>query len=279
MIMKNKALAILLGLLVIIPFDATLLAGCDGGGSGFSSITELTKVSPQDTQMVFFIDFKKIMSDSDLEEMYEQMKESFEYSLSSAADRDILNIDDIHYIGLVTMYYDQVILMNGDFNLDAIRESLGDEDYNKDSYMGVEIWYGDNDAVAIHDGVLIVGNEDGVEKSVEAIADPAISVYEKNKDIRDVVRELSSGLFSMIIVGESYPGADAAGIAFSKVNSELLKFSGCFKFGDSEDAEDSLRDIESDMESEDFYQLKVSRSGNYVKFSAEIDIEESGFFW
>lgn len=277
--MKNKALAILLGLLVIIPFGATLLAGCDGGGSGFSSITELTKMSPQDTQTVLFVDFKKIKSDSDFEEMYEQMKESFEYSLSSAADRDILNIDDIHYIGLVMMYYDQVILMDGDFNLDAIRESLGDEDFDKDNYMGVEIWYGDNDAIAIHGGVLIVGNEDGVEKSVEAIADPATSAYEKNKDIRDVVGELSSGIFSMVTIVESYPGVDAAGLAFSKVNSELLKFSGCFKFGDSEDAEDSLRDIELDMESEDFYHLKVSRSGNYVKFSAEIDIEESGIFW
>ncbi|HEY96558.1 MAG TPA: hypothetical protein G4O16_00040 [Dehalococcoidia bacterium] len=277
--MKIKALAVLLGLLVVTTFGAVLMVGCDSGGGGFSSLTELIRMAPYDVEMVLFVDFKKIMSDPDFEELYEEMKESFESSIGSASDRDIINFDDIHYIGLVMVDYEEIILINGDFNLDIIRESLEDEDFDKDSYGGVEIWYGYSGAVAIHDGALILGDDEGVVKSVEALVNPDKSAYEKNKDIRDVTDELSSGLFSMVTAEAYYPGADAAGMTISKLNSELIKFSGCIIFGNSEDAEDSLRNIELDMESEDFYHLKVSRSGNFVKFSAEIDIEESGIFW
>jgi hypothetical protein len=255
------------------------MPGCDGGGGGFTSLTELVKIIPQDAEMVLFIDFKKIMSDTDFEELYEDMKESFEYSIGSASDRDIINFDDIHYVGLVMVDYDELVMLHGNFNFDVIRDSLRDEDFDKDSYMGVEIWYGYSGTIAIHGSALILGNDDGVEKSIEAIANPDTSAYEKNKDIRDVVRELSSGLFSMVAFGEFYPGTSAAGMTFSKVNSNLLKISGCFKFDDTEDAEDALNDIKFDMESEDYYHVQASRSGSFVRFSAEIDIEESGFLW
>ncbi len=277
--MKSKVLTVLSGLLVVTLLSALLLPGCDGGGGGFTSLTGLAKMAPQDTGTIFFIDVIKFKSDKDFSELYEEMKDSFEYEINAGSDTDIMDFDDINYIGMGVVNYGEVIWLNGDFNFDAIRDQLKDDDYDKDDYMGVEIWYGYSDVVAIHNNTLILGGEDGVEESIEVIADPETSVYEKNEDVRDVIREMSPGLFSIIMAGEFYPGAGAAGMAFSKVNADLMKFSGCFLFDDSEDAEDALSDIESDMESSDFSRVDVSRSGNLVKFSAEIDMEEAGLFW
>ena len=90
---------------------------------------------------------------------------------------------------------------------------------------------------------------------------------------------MSSGLFSLVFVGPFYPDSGGVGMSFSKVNSDLMKFSGCFKFEDNEAAENAIGDIENDMGTEDFYQVEVNRSGNVVKFSAEIDKDEAGLFW
>ena len=277
--MKNKVLTVLSGLLVVILFGALLLPGCDGGGGGFTSLSGLAKMTPQDSGTIFFIDVKKFKSDEDFSELYEEMKDSFEYEITAGSDTDIMDFDDIHYIGMGVVNYGEVIWLNGDFNLDAIRDQLEDEDYDKDEYLGVEIWYGYSDTLAIHNGTLILGDEDGVEEAIEVIAYPEISVYEKNEDIRDVISGLSPGLFSMVTIEAFYPGAGGVGMAFSKVNADLMEFSGCFLFEDNEDAEDALSDIEGDMESEDFYSIEVSRSGNLVKFSAEIDMDEAGLFW
>jgi len=277
--MKSKVLTILSGLLVVTLLGALILLGCGSGGGSFTNLTGLVKMAPQDSGEIIFIDVNKLKSDSDFGELYEEMKDSFEYTIAAGSGEDIMDFDDIHYIGMVMVDYGEVILINGDFNLDAIRDQLKDEDYDKDDYMGVEIWYGYSDTVAIHNGTLILGDEDDVEKCIEVIDDPETSAYEKNEDVRDVVKEVSSGLFSTVIIGPFYPGADAVGMSFSKVNADLMKFSGCFKFDDNEDAEDALNDIESDIESGDFYSVEVSRSGNLVKFSAEMDMEEAGLFW
>ena len=277
--MKSKVLRIFAGLLIVILFGALLLPGCSGGASSFTCITGLTKMVPQDAGAIFFIDVKRLMSDSDFSELYNDMKDSFQYAIDAGLETDIMDFEDIHYIGMVEAGYGEVVLLNGDFNLDAIRDILKDEDYYKDDYMGVEIWYGNGDVVAIHNGTLIIGNESGVEASIEAIDDPETSAYEKDEDIRDIVREMPSGLYSMVVIGGFYPGAGAAGMSFSKVNADLMKFSGCFKFESNEDAEEALSDVESDMGSEDFSSVKVSRSGNLVKFSAELDMEDASVFW
>lgn len=275
--MKRKVLTGLSGLLVVILFSALLLPGCGGGGS-FTSLAGLAKMASQDSGTIIFIDLKKMKADKDLDELYDEMKDSFEYEI--AATGSDMGFDDIHYLGMTEVNGREVVWINGDLDLDVLRDALEDDDYDRDDYRGVEIWYGYGDAVAIHNGTLIIGDEDSVEDSIKAIVDPERSIYEKNEDIRDVVKELSCGLFSMLIVEEYYPGACALGMTFSKLNTDTLAFSGCFKFDDEDDAEDAMSDIESDLESGDMYRtVDVSQSGSFVEFSAEINIEEAGPLW
>ena len=275
--MKRKVLTGLSGLLVVILFSALLLTGCGGGGS-FTSLAGLAKMAPQDSGTILFIDVKKIKADKDLGDMYDSMQDDFEYEMF--ASELGIDFDDIHYLAMTEVDFYEVTWISGDIDLDALRDNLDDYDYDKDDYRGVEIWYGYGDAVAIHNGTLIIGDEDSVEESIKAVVDPERSLYEKNEDVRDVIKELTGGLFSMLSAEGYYPGARAVGMTFSKLNTDTMELSGCFKFDDEDDAEDALSDIERDLESGDMYRAAdVSQSGNFVEFSAEIDIEEADLFW
>ena len=278
--MRKKVLTGLSGLVVVILFTALLLAGCGGGSSGFNSLTSLAKMAPQDSETIFFIDVKNFKSDTELGELYNEMKDSFNDEIAAASsERDIISFEDIHYLGLVIVNGQEIVWVNGDLNLEAIRDALEEDDYEKDTYQGVEIWYGYDDAVAIHNGTLILGDETIVEESVEAIVDPENSAYENNEDIRDVVRETPSGLFSILTLDQFFFGSRGMGMSFSKSSADLMKFEGCFVFDDNDYAEDAVSGIESDMESGGLYQIEARRSGNVVKFAAEIDMEDTSLFW
>ena len=59
-ITKKKVLKVLSGLLVVTLFLALMLPGC-GGSNCFTSLTDLAKMSPEDTQSILFVDFKKLL--------------------------------------------------------------------------------------------------------------------------------------------------------------------------------------------------------------------------
>lgn len=276
--MRSRVLKALSGILVVILFGALLLTGCNGSG-GFTSLAGLAKIAPQDAETIFFIDSNKLKSDTDFGDIYEDMKESFDYEVTTGSGADIMDFDDIHCLGLVLIDSSSVVYVSGDFHLEFIRDLLEDEGYEQDEYLDVEIWYDYDDAVAIHGDTLIIGYEDGVKSSIEAISDPQASVYSNNEGIRDVIGELSSGLFSMVTDDAYFPGAEALGMSFSKEDAESMKFSGCFVFDDSESAEDSLDSIEGDLDAQDFANVRAGRSGNRVKFSAVMDAREAGLFW
>jgi hypothetical protein len=276
--MKSRVLKALSGILIVTLFGALLLPGCNGGG-GFSSLTGLAKIMPQDTETIFFIDSQKLKSDTDFGDIYENMKDSFEYEVTAGSGEEIIDFDDIHYLGLALVDYDTIAYVSGDFDFDSVRGALEEEGYEQDEYMDVEIWYGPDDAVAIHGDTLIIGYEDGVESAIEAISDSQTSVYSSNDAIRDAIGELSSGLFSMVTADAFFPGAEVMAMSFSKEDADSMEFSGCFVFEDNDYAEDSVESIEDDLESADFADVRASRSGNRVKFTAIMDAEDAGLFW
>jgi hypothetical protein len=275
--MKKKVLTGLSGLLVIILFSTLFLTGC--GGGSFTSVTGLVKMAPQNVQVILFLDFKKIGSDSDFSELYEDMRASFESDISTTgSDLDFMDFEDIHYLGVVQVNGREIVWINGDLNLNAIRAELENK-FDKDDYRGIEVWYSYGQAIAIHNGALLIGDESSVMGSLEAIVNPEKSAYRANKDIRSVVDRLSSGLFSVILADSYYQGSNAVAMTYLKINSEMMKLTGSFIFDNEEYAEDAMNDIKNDMESGGLVEVTSRRSENFVEFSAEIDIEDSGLFW
>lgn len=277
--MKSKVLTILTGLLMVTLLFALILSGCGGEAGSFTSLTSLAKMAPSDTNTIFFVDVKSFKSDEIFSELYEEMKDSFAYTINAGSVDDVMSFDDIHYIGTGVSGSGEIIWLTGDFNFEAIREQLKNDDYTQNDYNDVEVWYGSADVIAIHNSTLIIGDEGAVEESVATIGAPEKSVYQTNRDIRDVIGAMSSGLYSLVFIEPFYPGSSAVGISFSKLDADLMKFSGCFKFENNEDAEDTLSVIKSDMEESEFYNVEVRRSGNLAKFSAEINMEEADLFW
>ena len=276
--MNRKIVPVLIGLLVVVVGGTGLLTACSSsGGSQVSDLASLVKMTPEDTSSIIFIDAYKLRSDKDLGEKYNEMMEGFEDEVISSETG--MDIDDIDYIAMTEFNFEQIAWISGDFDFEAIREYNSKNDYEKDEYKGVEIWYGPNSALAIHNNTLITGNEDSVKGCIDVIDDPKKSIYELNEDIRDVIETLPDGLFSMISGYAFHPDANTMGMTYLKVDADTLKASGILKFDNEDDADSAFRELKEEMDSDEISDFQISRSKELVEFSAEIDIDEAGLFW
>ena len=132
--MKKLALAGLSVLLAVALFGV-FLAGC--GGGRFSNLSSLTKLAPPDSQAIAFIDFNKLAADDDLVDLYNQMKNEFEFEISADPEMTFMSFDDINYLGLVIVEGTQLLFINGGFNFERLRDELGKDEYQPDEYDGV----------------------------------------------------------------------------------------------------------------------------------------------
>jgi hypothetical protein len=273
---KKKVFAVFSGLMVVIFCSTALVTGCNSG-SRVTDLTSLAKMTPEDTSSIIFIDAYKLRSDKDLDELYNDMMEGFEDEvISSEAGMDI---DDIDCIAMTEFDYEQVAWISGDFDFKAIRDYYDKNDFEKDEYKGVEIWYGPENSLAIHNNTLIAASEDAVKGCIDVIDDPKKSIYELNEDVRDVIEIIPDGLFSIISGYAFHPDAKVMGMTFAKLNADTFKASGVFKFDIEEDAESALSDLKEEMDTDEVSNFQISQSKELVEFSAEIDIDEAGLFW
>jgi hypothetical protein len=272
--MKRKIVPVLIGLLVVVVGGTGLFTACSDVG-GFNDLTSLAKSTPEDVGMIIFIDVKSVRSDKDLNELYNEMMEGFEGEIIPS--RMGINIDDIQYIAM-TEIYNPVVRMGGDFDFDAIRDYNLENDYEKDEYKGVEIWYDTDNALAIHDNTLITGNKDSIKECIDVINDPKKSIFELNEDIRDIVNNLPDGPISVVSEEGLFPDANAMGTTLTKVNADTFKESSVFKFNTEDGAESALNDIKEDMDSDEISNFQISRSKELIEFSFEVDIDKAGLF-
>ena len=254
-----------------------MLPGC-GGGNCFTSLTDLAKMSPQDTQSILFVDFKKLMSDSELGEVYADALESFDFKIDD--DADFFGYEDIHYFAKVNIdFSDEVVWLSGDIDMAALREFLNEYGV-KDNYLNVERWwFWEGPAIAIYRDAVIISDGEGVNKTIETIAEPDKSIYEANEDIRDAIRELPDGLAYSTRIIPSYMDSLSIGVSVSKLDSDSLELFGYMKFEDGEAAEFALGQFVERWDSEDFHRFEATRSENSFRYSAEIDMEDSGQLW
>jgi len=277
-IVKNKMLAVFSYLLVIIFCSTVLITGCSGsGGIQVTDLTSLTKMTPEDSNTVIFMDASNLRMDKDLGDLYTKMMEGFEDAVMSSETG--MNIDNINSFAITELDFEQVVWISGDFDFEAIREYNEKNDYEKDEYKGVEIWYGTDNALAIHNNTLITGNEDSVKECIDVIDDPKKSIYELNEDIRDVIEILPDGLFSMVSGYAFHPDANTMGMTYAKLNADTFKASGVMKFDNEDDADSAFRELKEDMDSDEISNFQISRTKELVEFSAEVGIDEAGLFW
>ena len=269
-----------LGLLVLVSLILAMV-GCSsgGGGGGDKDAIALMKKLPQGTDSFMFADFKALRTDDDLEDMYEGISDDMG---GMTSDMEGMSIDDLDFLAMAG---EMVFIVQGDFDLEAVRESLEDAGYEKDDYQDVEVWKTFGMATAMTDDDCIISASDtDVEDCIDAIKGKAKSLYEES-GVKDDMGKLPgdslvvawSGGGDSFFASGTYTGMEATAVSISKKNADDLTFTGAMRFKDSASAKDAMDDIETDLEENSeakISNLKVTQDGEYVKVTGEMDMDE-----
>ncbi len=277
--MSKGRIALTLGVIGIIISGLLLAGGCtdiSGGPAGnFKDLTSLAKMAPAEATMMVYADMKTLMEDTDLDEMYQDMEDE----LSDAGELGI-EPSSVKHFGIIMIDYEEVTAIGADLDLDLIYTKLAEEDSERADYLDMEVWLdGYDQAMAILGDTLLMGSESNVKACLSAM-DIGETAYESNQDMRDVLGRMSDGIMTMVMPGDQfYPGSLYAGITVEKISTDNMKMRGLMKFADEEDAADVEEEINAGMDDADMFNMSVSRSGVFVEFSADIDIDEGFFPW
>lgn len=177
-----------------------------------------------------------------------------------------------------------VSLIEGNFNLDSIREKLAESDMNNDQYRGVEIWREEDrrdvtgyesDLVhaLVNDRLILIGYEPGVNDCIDVMNGGQASLWE-NRDFGGIIERLPEGLTMNCRLDWGREVEDIVVGGFSLVMNEdgTQDFTFVGKFRSSDAAGKGIDIILNDL-ADDFGFSPVSaaatQDGEYITIIAE----------
>jgi hypothetical protein len=271
-----KRILLVVSLGVLLATMAVASAGCASSG-GFT--TMLARV-PADTVSLKCVNVKALRNDSDLVDLYDAWKAR----VDSRLDARGISPDDVNVFASNEAVTKRFMLLAGKFDMDEVRDHLGDRHYKEDEYKGAEVWIREagwvsdlDSELALMGNLIIIGDQSGVEACIRVIQSGDASWLSK-VDINDVSSRLPGGLYVGMgkeWAGLSPSGFEAYGLSAKKQDSDSLKIAGVAKFNDEGDAKDAKDAIENAMDLL-FDSTEVTQKGAFLEASAELDIDNAG---
>lgn len=133
----------------ILLLASLLLLGC-ASIQGRGAVDMMKKV-PMDSDSFVFMDIDAFRTDIALEEAYTTLEEMFEGFM----DFSFFNFNDVDRLAPAFDIFD-TMLVEGDFNLNEIREELEEFRYDDDEYHGTEVWRQEDRLVALLSNKLAI---------------------------------------------------------------------------------------------------------------------------
>ncbi len=284
--MKGKGARLLLralGLLVLVSLILAMV-GCGdggGGGGGDKDAIALMKKLPKGTDSFMFVDIKSLRTDDDLEDLYDSFSED-------SGDMTSMFGADMEDISFWAMAGEMMFVLQGDFDEDEVTEALEQTGYEKSDYEGVEVWAAMGFAAAlVDDSTLVFASDTDVKACVDVIKGEEKSLYEAS-GVKDDMGKLPGdalivawgGAGESFFADETYTGLEATAISMSKKNADTVQATAVMRFEDSASAKDAMDDVEADMKADsetEVTNLKVTQDGEYIKATAEMDLDENLF--
>ncbi len=265
--MKLRAIISVLGLTCLLVLGV-VGSGCASKAGADSAIDKM----PWDANRFVYVDVEELRSDEDLADLYDAWKDSAGPMLTMRGiDRSSV---------AWAAYGPSLTFLGGKFDLVEIRRELDDRNYSDDEYRGVEVWtrpFG-NELVALMGDLVIIGNEASVEESIRVMKDDEDSLGD-DADVADVLKRLPDGALTEVhtdnwLVDLVLSGYEAVGLSAQKQDDETLKIKVVVKFDDDEYARDAVVQIEDYLDPQ-YSRVDVTRDGQYVIGTAELDIDEA----
>jgi len=272
--LKKVLLVVSLGVLLAMVLGSV---GCASSG-GFTNM--MAKV-PEDTASLKYVNVKALRNDADLDSLYDAWKTS----VSSGLEVLDISYSDVNVFAHGSSVDRQFTLIIGKFDLDKVRSELDDQGYDDGEYKGVEVWEKEvgwgsvmQSRVALMGNLIIAGNEDGVEGCISVMKSGAASWLSK-ADVNDVANRLPGGVYVDLqeqeLAGFFIKGLEVYGVSAKKLDGDTLKMAGVAKFDSENHADDADNDIKDLMELQQFQKVDISQEGDFLKASAELDIDDA----
>jgi hypothetical protein len=273
----NKKLAAIVSLLLIAVVVASL--GCLGGGG---SAKDMAKITPEGTSYLIHYDLQTLRDDKDIDGAYESIEKNWPEKLEKYG----LDVDDTNYMsaGGGMSYIARaggITILGGKFDLEDVRDELDDAEFDKDDYKGVELWTGEDEAVAISGDKVLYGDKDNVKDCIKVMKGDQQSVYDDDEDFREVIDKLPGGIMMLVTTrgfSSEFGGAVANGFVLMKEDDDTLKMKGVMKFDDEDDAEDAKSDLKRDLK-EEWDDVDVELKGKFLEYTGKKDIDEWEGIW
>ena len=279
--MNLKRTISVMGLITLVAL-LVLGAGCAGDGQGnggngnngeVADVTSMMEKVSKDTTEFIFIDVKALRGDDDLGGLLQDLQDSLE-GLLEVMGTDLGNINALASA-------EDVSLFDGGFDFDDIRDELNSQGFDEDEYEGVEVWespYGG--WVALVENLIIMGHQDGVKDCVDVVGGTEGSLGD-TRDAEDIMDRLPSGISAGFYIGDTiavvdseYQYLEASGWSFTKIDEDTLVMTTVLRFDNEDAAEDAIAEVEEDFEEKEFKHLDFDQDEEFVKLTAEIDIDD-----
>jgi len=233
---------------------------------------EMMRSLPGGGEIFAYYGLGEIREDEDLADLYGDIEDQFQFFGSFGID-----LEDVEGMG----QGDDTVLLAGSLDLEGIADALMAAGFTEGEVGGVEVWsqpmYGY--AVALMDGRVVVGTEDGVEACVGVIEGEESSIYD-DVDRREVVERLSEGLAVMCVEGgfdddQEWDGLLISAMSVKKKSATVADITAVWMFEDADAAKDGLEDIEDFVdEEEDVTLIDLTCDGEFVLGRAEQALED-----
>jgi len=279
--MNLKRIISAMGLITLLALLA-VGASCAGDGEGnggngdngeVADVTSMMEKVSKDTTEFIFIDVKALRGDDDLAGLLQDLEDSLE-GLLEVMGTDLGNINALASA-------EDVSLFDGGFDFDDIRDELNSQGFDEDEYEGVEVWespYGG--WVALVENLIIMGHQDGVKDCVDVVGGTEGSLGD-TRDAEDIMDRLPSGISAGFYIGDTiavvdseYQYLEASGWSFTKIDEDTLVMTTVLRFDNEDAAEDAIAEVEEDFEEKEFKHLDFDQDEEFVKLTAEIDIDD-----
>ena len=265
----NRILVIAAVIIGLFLFAAIM--GCPGGGQ--RGITAMMSRVPADTTNVDFLDISLVRGDEDLADVYE----SWQYGFGQEFGEFGIDFDDINQLAYGTLsMFDIYFIITGDFVSSEISSQLDTLGFTKSEYQDVGIWEGENETVALMEGLFILGTGPAVRNCIEVIESGEGSLW-MNPDIQQVINRSPDGIEMQCTTQPEripYEGVAVQCVSYIKKDDETASVIAVLLFEDEDTARDTATVIEEVIEEGEFESSEIKQDGKLVIATLTVDIEE-----
>ncbi|MEE8325413.1 MAG: hypothetical protein V3R58_00065, partial [candidate division NC10 bacterium] len=266
--MKERVLRTLVVLIAGISWTAACTPETD-------YLVQVMRLAPGDAEtMVLAMDIEALAEDPDMRVTYEDTLRAAGWHVPGM---DATAISAIAQIQAANVH---ASVLTGDFDLEAVRDALIDEDYVEGEYRGIETWTDDyKNTVAFVDNMIIADNSEDVEACIRLYGDEGYSMYD-NEDVKAVADKLPAAPIRVVFSSGSNDGIEYLSNGFSMgkehPDDETLHVSIWFKFDSEASAEAALGEgIEDSVGM--WLNATVTdarRNGQFIEIAGETEIPE-----